>query len=356
MAASGLRVLAIETSCDDTSVAFVCENGWVDGVVSANQDLAHSPFGGVVPEIASRNHTLTLLPLIETLLQKTKIKWSDVQGIAVTSRPGLMGSLMVGVVTAKTLAAAHKLPVIGVNHLEGHLLAPFLRDEEYAPPDGFQAPYLALAISGGHTQIYDVTKVGSYTVLGKTIDDAAGEAFDKFAKMLGLPFPGGIFVDKAARNGDAKKYKFPRPLSRANGYGDDLDFSFSGLKTSALRMIEKMSPEQRAGEQADLCASYQEAIVDTLLSKLETARSLYGHTRVVLTGGVSANSRLRDKASAWAKKKNVDLIVPPIRYCTDNAAMIGYVGAIKLKMGQISSSDLAPSAFSLEGDFKEASR
>lgn len=351
---AGLRVLAIETSCDDTSVAFVCENGWVDGVVSANQDLAHSPFGGVVPEIASRNHTLTLLPLIETLLQKTKIKWSDVQGIAVTSRPGLMGSLMVGVVTAKTLAAAHGLPIIGVNHLEGHLLAPFLRDEEYAPPADFQAPYLALAISGGHTQIYDVAEVGFYTVLGKTIDDAAGEAFDKFAKMLGLPFPGGVFVDKLARNGDTKKYKFPRPLSRANGYGDDLDFSFSGLKTSALRMIEKMSPEERKAEEADLCASYQEAIVDTLLSKLETARTLFGHTRVVLTGGVSANSRLRDKAAAWAKKKGVELIVPPIRYCTDNAAMIGYVGATKLKLGQISSPDLAPSAYSLDGDFKEA--
>lgn len=350
---SFLRVLAIETSCDDTSVAFVRDDGWVDGVVSANQDLAHSPFGGVVPEIASRNHTLTILPLIETLIQKTGIKWADINSIAVTNRPGLMGSLMVGVVTAQTLASAHKLPVIGVNHLEGHLLAPFLKDAEYAPPETFEAPYLALAISGGHTQIYDVAEVGEYFILGKTIDDAAGEAFDKFAKMLGLPFPGGVFVDREAKKGNTKSFEFPRPLTRQAGYGDSLDFSFSGLKTAALRLIEKMSLEERVAAQADLCASYQEAIVDILLSKLDTAYKLYGHKRVVLTGGVSANSRLREKASGWAKKKGIDLIVPPIRYCTDNAAMIGFVGAQKLKAGLVNK-NIAPSPSSFADDFKSA--
>ncbi|MEK6555038.1 MAG: tRNA (adenosine(37)-N6)-threonylcarbamoyltransferase complex transferase subunit TsaD, partial [Bdellovibrionota bacterium] len=211
-------ILAIETSCDDTSVAVIRHDGWVEGMVSANQDFAHSIFGGVVPEIASRNHTLTLLPLIEECLKKSQKKWSDIEGVAVTSRPGLMGSLMVGVVTAKTLAMTHEIPLIGVNHLEGHLLAPFLEDELYKPQVSLKEllaedqPYLALAISGGHTQLYEVTAPHKYKVLGRTVDDAAGEAFDKLAKMLGLPFPGGVAVDRLSQGGQRSLYAFPRPM------------------------------------------------------------------------------------------------------------------------------------------------
>lgn len=335
------RVLAIETSCDDTSVAVVRHDGWVESVVSADQDLQHQPFGGVVPEIASRNHTLQLLPAAELALEKANLTFKDIGGIAVTSRPGLIGSLMVGVVTAKTLAAALNLPLIGVNHLEAHLLAPFLRDAQYAPPEGFAPPYLALAISGGHTQIYLVRAFGDYEVLGRTIDDAAGEAFDKFAKMVGLGFPGGAKVDKLAKSGDQKAFPFPRPFL------DDarLDFSFSGLKTAALRILQKMSPAEIEARKADLCASYQEAIVDCLVGKFDQALSVNDDiTRAVLTGGVSANSRLREATEAWARKRRVQLVVPPLRYCTDNAAMVGYAGILRLNRGEKSDQSLAPLA------------
>jgi N6-L-threonylcarbamoyladenine synthase len=332
------RVLAIETSCDDTSVAVVRSDGWVESVVSADQDLEHQPFGGVVPEIASRNHTLQLLPATELALKRSGRSWKDIGGIVVTSRPGLIGSLMVGVVTAKTLAAALKKPLIGVNHLEAHLLAPFLKDAEYTPPVGFAPPYLALAISGGHTQIYHVHAFGKYEVLGRTIDDAAGEAFDKFAKMIGLGFPGGAKVDKLAKEGNKKAFPFPRPfLDEAR-----LDFSFSGLKTAGLRALQKMTAEEIEIHKADLCASYQEAIVDCLIGKLDQALSVHPVTRVVLTGGVSANSRLREAAEVWAKKRRVQLIVPPLRYCTDNAAMVGFAGIIRLNRGEQSDQSLAP--------------
>lgn len=332
------RVLAIETSCDDTSVAVVRSDGWVESVVSADQDLQHQPFGGVVPEIASRNHTLQVLPSLELALERAGVTFKDIGGIVVTSRPGLIGSLMVGVVTAKTLAAALKLPFLGVNHLEAHLLAPFLKDAEYAPPSDFAPPYLALAISGGHTQIYDVHAFGDYEVLGRTIDDAAGEAFDKFAKMVGLGFPGGAKVDKLAKQGDRKAFSFPRPFL------DDarLDFSFSGLKTAALRILQKMTPEEIEAHKADLCASYQEAIVDCLVGKLDQALSVHDVTRVVLTGGVSANSRLREATEAWAAKRGLQLVVPPLRYCTDNAAMVGFAGILRLNRGERSDQSLAP--------------
>lgn len=343
------RVIAIETSCDDTSVAIVENEGWVRVLVSANQDIIHQPFGGIVPELASRDHSRLLLPLIEEALQKSKLDWIDIDGIVVTARPGLLGSLLVGIVTAKTLALSHDIPWLGVNHLEGHLVAPFLKDQTYQPPKAFTYPYVALAISGGHTQLYWVKALGEYQVLGRTLDDAAGEAFDKFAKIVGLGYPGGVQVDKESGQGDVNKYKFPRALIKE----DNLNFSFSGLKTSAQNLIKTWDQETIKAERADLCASYQEAIVDVLLAKLEKAVQRFSSTRVVLTGGVSANSRLRVRAKTWADASGLELVVPPLRYCTDNAAMIGWAGLQRLQRGERSPQSLAPSARSLAGDFIE---
>ena len=346
------RVLAIETSCDDTSVAFCRSDAWVDGVVSANQDLAHFPFGGIVPEIASRNHTLTLLPLVEELFKKTKLNWSDIQGIAVTNRPGLIGSLIVGVATAKTLAQVKNLPLIGVNHLEGHLQAAFLKDETSSPPSDFTYPFVALAVSGGHTTLYFVPEWGRYEVLGSTLDDAAGEAFDKFAKMLGLGFPGGIAVDRLAQTGNPHAYEFPRSMIKE----DNEMMSFSGLKSSALRQIESMTSAQIDEKKSDLCASFQQAVVEVLIAKLQNAARKKKIKRAVITGGVAANSGLRKGGEAWARQNGVQLVIPPLRYCTDNAAMIGWAGIQRLIRGERHELAMGPSPSSLLGDFIGANR
>lgn len=342
------HVLALETSCDDTSAAIVRADGFVIGCLAANQDLQHKAFGGVVPEIASRNHTLQVLPLIKELLEQSHFSVAQIDGLAVTSRPGLIGSLLVGVVTAKTLALAYDRPFIGVNHLEGHLLAPFLRDNKYAPPAEFDYPYLALAVSGGHTQLYLVSGLGDYKVLGRTVDDAAGEAIDKFAKVVGLGFPGGVKVDELSRQGDSRAFQLPRTMhTDAN-----LNFSFSGLKAAAVRLVESMSADEVAARRADLCASYQEAVVDSLMYKLDLAQKELGAIkRVVVTGGVSANSRLRSAAEDWAGQRGVQLVLPPLRYCTDNAAMIGLAGILRLNRGERDDQKLAPSSSSYNGDF-----
>ncbi len=346
------RVLAIETSCDDTSVAIVEKSGLVISLVSASQDLAHEPYGGIVPEIASRNHSLALLPLIDEAFQKANMTWKEIGGIAVTNRPGLVGALIVGLVTAKTLSQAKKLPYIGINHLEGHLLAPFLKDAQYSPPQEFNYPYVGLAISGGHTSLYNIKGLGEYQVLGQTKDDAAGEAFDKFAKMVGLGFPGGSRVDQNAKTGDPKKYDFPRAMI----HEDTFDMSFSGLKSSAQRLIATLTPEEVKKELPHLCASFQEAVVDVMIAKLEKAAAALNSKKVILTGGVSANSRLRARAEAWALKKKMTLVIPPIRYCTDNAAMIGYAGILRLNRGEFSDLHLPPHPQALESDFiKKAS-
>ena len=342
------RVLAIETSCDDTSVAIVDRSGWVHSVVSASQDLQHELYGGIVPEIAARNHSIALLPLMEEAFKKANMSWSDVQGIAVTNRPGLIGALIVGLVTAKSLSQAKGLPFLGVNHLEGHLLAPFLKDAEYAPPEDFDYPYVGLAISGGHTSLYRIQGLGQYQVLGATKDDAAGECFDKFAKMAGLGFPGGVRVDQMAKNGNPKAYEFPRSMI----HDETFDMSFSGLKSAGQRMIEQLGPEKVQANLADLCASYQEAIVDVLIAKLDRAAKVYKSQRVILTGGVSANSRLRARAQEWAQKKGLRLVIPPLRYCTDNAAMIGYVGVLRMNRGEVSDLGLGPSPQALASDFQ----
>jgi N6-L-threonylcarbamoyladenine synthase len=338
-------VLAVETSCDDTSVALVRADGFVINQVSANQDLQHAPYGGIVPEIASRNHSVALLPLIDHVLKKSGLSWKDVNGLCVTNRPGLIGSLIVGIMTLKSISQSYGLPLIGVNHLEGHLLAPFLKDNEYQPPADFNYPYLALAVSGGHTSLYWVKSFSEYTVIGTTKDDAAGEAFDKFAKMVGLGYPGGVQVDKSAAAGDAAKYNFPRSLSLE----DNLMMSFSGLKSSAHRLLEKMPKDQIESERADLCASFQEAVVDVLVMKLLRAADRFNCRKLVITGGVSANSRLRQKLQELPS--SYQIVIPPVRYCTDNAAMIGYAGILRLNRGENNGLNLGPSAQVYENDF-----
>lgn len=342
-------ILAIETSCDDTSVAIVRADGFVEVVLAASQDAAHAPFGGIVPEIACRNHSIHLLPLIDSAMKKANKSWQQIDGIAVTNRPGLIGSLIVGLVTAKSLAQVLKKPLIGINHLEGHLLAPFLKDAEFSPPPDFTYPYLGLAISGGHTSIYDIQDLGKYKIIGCTLDDAAGEAFDKFAKMIGLGFPGGVQIDKLSKTGNAKKFSFPRAMLKE----DHLNMSFSGLKSSGQRLVETWSDDEIKANLNDLCASFQEAICEVLIAKLDKAMGLYPYENVILTGGVSANSRLRELATEWANKKSLRLVIPPLRYCTDNAAMIGYAGILRLNRGERSDLSLAPSPSPIHGDFIE---
>ena len=341
------RVLAFETSCDDTSVAVVSGDGFVESMVSAHQDLAHAPFGGVVPEIASRNHTLSILPLVEQALTKASVTWSQIQGMCVTNRPGLVGSLLVGLTTVKTLAQVKELPWLAINHLEGHLLAPFLKDENYKPLFDFDQPYLALTVSGGHTTLYHCQALGKYSALGSTVDDAAGEAYDKFAKKLGLGFPGGVHVDRFAQTGDPKSFAFPRGMITEN----HLNMSFSGLKAAATRLVDSLSPDEAQRQVPNLCASFQAAVVEVLLAKLQKAQALTGCKRIVVTGGVSANSELRKQTQTWAQRKGLQLMSPPLKYCTDNAAMIGLAGLWRLRTGQTSGLETGPSPSSLSGDF-----
>ncbi len=285
--------------------------------------------------------------MIDQAFQKSKLDWSDIHGLVVTNRPGLIGALIVGLVTVKSLAMAKKLPFLGVNHLEGHLWAPFLHDNTYSPVFPFGEPYIALAISGGHTTLYHVKGLGRYHILGSTQDDAAGEAFDKFAKMVGLGFPGGVRVDQQAQNGSINKFVFPRSMI----HEDTLNMSFSGLKSAAQRTVAGMKPDDLVKHLDDLCASFQEAVVDVLLAKLEKAADQEGLKKVVLTGGVSANSRLRKRAEELAARKKWTLSIPPLRYCTDNAAMIGLAGILRMNAGERHDWNLGPSPQPWEGDF-----
>ena len=341
------KLLAVETSCDDTSVAVVQDDGYVIHQLSASQDKEHELYGGIVPEIASRNHSLVLLRLIEKCLSEANLSFDDIDGFAVTNRPGLIGSLIVGIMTVKSLAHSLKKPFIGVNHLEGHLLAPFLKDQFYAPPTDFNYPFIALAVSGGHSSFYVVNGPSDYTIVGMTKDDAAGEAFDKFGKMVGLGFPGGVRVDQMSKTGDRHAFALPRSLV----HEESLMMSFSGLKSSAHRLVTGMGPIEVKNRLADLCASFQESIVDVLMSKLQQASKYYKIKSLVITGGVSANSRLRERCEEL-KSKGFQVVIPPIRYCTDNAAMIGYAGILQLNKGLQSDLNLGPQTNSLETDFK----
>ncbi len=313
-----MRVLAIESSCDDTAAAVLDASGVRSSIV-ASQDLVHRPYGGVVPELASRQHVTAVLPVIGRALGDAGITLDDVEGVAATYGPGLVGSLLVGLQAAKGIAFARDLPFIGVNHLEGHLLA-ILLDRDVA------FPYLGLLVSGGHTSLYVVDGVGEYRLLGRTRDDAAGEAFDKGAKMLGLGYPGGREIDRLAANGDAAAIRFPRATLKRGDY----DLSFSGVKTSLRQYLL----DGAGAPLPDVCASFQEAIVDMLVAPTLKAAHALGLDTVVVSGGVSANRRLRARMEADGARAGLAVAFPRFAYCTDNAAMIGYAGRARLLRGE----------------------
>ena len=317
-----MLVLGIETSCDETAAAVVRDGREVLSDVVSTQIELHRRWGGVVPEIASRNHVLQVMPVIDEAMEKAGVSLDDIDGIAVTSGPGLIGALLVGVQAGKAIAWAAGKPIVGVNHLEGHLLA--IRLGEDAP----EPPFLGLVVSGGHTSLYAVEAYGSYRLLGATLDDAAGEAFDKIAKLLGLPYPGGVEIDRLAQGGDPKAIRFPRGLNRRQ----TLDFSFSGLKTSAMYHLQKHGiPEGQA--LSDFCASVQEAIADVLTARAIRAAREAGMDRLVLCGGVAANSRLRALAVERGDEAGLQVHVPARRLCTDNGAMIAVAGAEAFRRG-----------------------
>ena len=308
-----MLTLGIETSCDDTGVAILRDDREVLCEYLSSQIKDHAKFGGVIPEFAARNHLENLLPLINAALSECKISGSDLDLIAVTRGPGLMGSLIVGVQTAKALSQVWGVPLIGVNHLEGHLFAPLVDAEDLKPP------FISAIISGGHTEIIDVEDFGKYKLLGETRDDAAGEAYDKAAKILGLPYPGGPEIDKLAKDGNAYAFDFPVPLKNTR----EVEFSFSGLKTALLWQVKKF---QEAGEEIpvkDLCASFQRAVVEALTNKIILASKITGRSNVSISGGVSANSALRE---ALSKNKKFKAWLPKINRCTDNAVMIAMAG------------------------------
>lgn len=302
-----MKILGIETSCDETAASVVEDGRNILSSVISSQFHIHERFGGVVPELASRDHIRQIIPIIDEALKKANTTLNEIDAIAVTKGPGLIGSLMVGVTVAKALAYAHQKPLIGVHHIEGHLSAAFLGDPN------IQFPFVGLVASGGHTHLYYVPKMGTYELIGKTIDDAAGEAFDKVAKLLNLGFPGGPAMDKCAQKGNPKAIDFPRP------YLQGTDFSFSGLKTSALVWLKDHDGQEYKIE--DVAASFQEAIVDTLVKKLKKSVQMKNVKQLVICGGVAANSRLRQKLITEFKDV-ANVALTPLAYCTDNAAMI----------------------------------
>lgn len=316
-----MLVLGIETSCDETAAAVVRDGRFVQSSIIASQAELHTIYGGVVPEIASRKHMEAILPVICKALSDAEVTLPDIEGIAVTRGPGLIGSLLVGLSMAKALAFALDIPFVGVNHVEGHVAAIFLC-EDY--PD---FPFIALVVSGGHTNIYLVNDFQNFMTLGQTRDDAAGEAFDKAAKLLNIGYPGGVVIDRLAKKGNREWIKFPRAMK------DSIDFSFSGLKTSLLVQIKKRGYPFSEHELPDVAASYQEAIIDVLIEKTIRAAQMNTVSRIVVCGGVASNSRLRERFSEESQLKGFDLYLPPPVFCTDNAAMIAVVGENLLTRG-----------------------
>jgi N6-L-threonylcarbamoyladenine synthase len=315
-------VLGIETSCDETAAA-VLEDGVVRSNVVSSQDAIHRTYGGVVPELASRRHLEVVLPVIERALRDAAVGLADLHGIAVTRGPGLVGSLLVGLSVAKALAYAHEVPLVGVNHLEGHIFAGFLAD---APP---AYPFLALVVSGGHTALYACPEPLRYRLVGQTRDDAAGEAFDKVAKLLGLGYPGGPVIEQVARDGDPRAIGFPTAQFRDRAP----DFSFSGLKTAVSLFVRRQAP-LTPSLTADICASFQATVVKMLVRRTVRSAIRLGIRRVLLTGGVAANRALRDALGAQCLERGCAWSAPPARLCTDNAAMIAAAGAVRLERGE----------------------
>ena len=322
-----MRILGIETSCDETGVAIYDEEKGLIANQLHTQIALHADYGGVVPELASRDHIRKLAPLLQAALQEAHLTAKDIDGIAYTSGPGLVGALLVGSTVARSLAYAWNIPAIGVHHMEGHLLAPMLEEN---PP---YFPFVALLVSGGHTQLVRVDGVGRYEVLGESIDDAAGEAFDKTAKLLGLDYPGGAALARLALNGTPNRFAFPRPMTDRPG----LDFSFSGLKTFAANTLHQvMQEEGELTEQskADIAYAFQEAVVDTLAIKCKRALKQTGLKRLVIAGGVSANKQLRQTLAELMQQLGGEVFYPQPQFCTDNGAMIAYAGFLRLKQGQ----------------------
>ncbi|WP_143869786.1 tRNA (adenosine(37)-N6)-threonylcarbamoyltransferase complex transferase subunit TsaD [Catenovulum sediminis] len=317
-----MRVLGIETSCDETGIAIYDEK---DGLLNHqlySQVKLHADYGGVVPELASRDHIRKIVPLIEKTLKEANCDKSSIDGIAFTSGPGLIGALLVGSTVARGLAYAWNKPVVGVHHMEGHLLAPMLEEEKA------DFPFVALLVSGGHSLLVEVKGIGQYELLGESIDDAVGEAFDKTAKIMGLDYPGGPRLAKLAEQGTAGRFKFPRPMTDRPG----LDFSFSGLKTFAANTLRDNGKDQQT--LADIAYAFQEAAVDTLVIKCKRALKQTGHKRLVVAGGVSANTFLREKLAALMQAQQGQVYYPRLEFCTDNGAMIAYAGLQRLKAGQ----------------------
>ena len=315
-----MLVLGLETSCDETGLALFDSEKGLLGQVLYSQIALHAEYGGVVPELASRDHVRKMIPLLEELLTQTNTKKTEIQAIAFTRGPGLMGALMTGALFGRTLAFSLGVPAIGVHHMEGHLLAPLLSEN---PPE---FPFVALLVSGGHTQLMAAYGIGQYELLGESIDDAAGEAFDKVAKMMGLPYPGGPNVAKLAESGDPLAFSLPRPMLHQG-----LDFSFSGMKTAVLNQYNKVKDQ---GRDADLAASFQEAMVDTLVKKCVKALKQVGLKRLVIAGGVSANKALRVRLAQDLKRIGATVYYAEPSLCTDNGAMIAFAGWQRLKAGQ----------------------
>ncbi|MEM9397899.1 MAG: tRNA (adenosine(37)-N6)-threonylcarbamoyltransferase complex transferase subunit TsaD [Pseudomonadota bacterium] len=319
-------VLGLETSCDETGVAlFDTETGLLAHALFS-QVAVHREYGGVVPELASRDHIRKTLPLIDEVLGEAALPADAINAVAYTAGPGLIGSLMVGAMTARSLAVGWGVPVLGVHHMEGHLLAPMLEEERP------EFPFVALLVSGGHTQLIRVDGIGHYKMLGESLDDAAGEAFDKTAKMLGLPYPGGPHVAKLAEGGDPTRFDFPRPMVNRPG----LDFSFSGLKTHTLTTLRSLESEGNLNDQAraDVARAFEEAVVATLVIKCRRALEQEKLSRIIMSGGVSANVNLRQQLASAMNKIGARAFYPAMEYCTDNGAMIAYAGAQRLLAGQ----------------------
>lgn len=315
-----MRILGIETSCDETAAAVVEDGSKILSNKIASQVEIHARYGGVVPEVASRQHLLAIIPIIEQAMTEAEVNWDDLEGIAVTVGPGLAGSLLVGVNVAKAIALARRLPIIGVNHLEGHIYANWLVDQRSDSAPLF--PLVCLIVSGGHSDIVLMKGHGKYVMLGRTRDDASGEAFDKAARILGLGYPGGPAIERAAKAGTACI-----PLPRAWLKGTN-DFSFSGIKTALLRLVE----ENKVPNQADAAASFQEAVVDVLVTKTIAAATVYKAKQILLAGGVAANGSLRQRL---VKDSPLPVFIPPLVLCTDNAAMIAACGYYHLQAGKI---------------------
>jgi len=320
-----LIVLGIETSCDETA-ASICIDGKIVSSIISSQEI-HAEFGGVVPELASREHEYLLNTIINKALKKSNLDLNDLEGVAVTQGPGLSGTLLTGICFAKGLAQGLSVPIIAVNHLEAHIFANFLADPT------LEFPFICLLVSGGHTQLWLIENIGKYKLLGETLDDAAGEAFDKGARILKLGYPGGPAIEKSAESGNPNAVIFPRGLIKS----DSLDFSFSGLKTSLLYYMDDYSNSKKEITLNDIAASYEEAIIDVLSSKLQRAIADHAINTCVIAGGVAANKRLRKKIISLLPQKKV--IFPEMDYCTDNAAMIAYLGELKLKNGEQSKID-----------------